>query len=85
MCLAVPGRLLEISGADEFHRMGRVSFGGVVKSVSLACVPEAQVNDHVLVHVGVALSVIDEEEAAKIFAHLSEMGELADLDPGPPP
>lgn len=85
MCLAVPGRLLDISSADELHRTGRVSFGGVIKTVSLACVPEARVNDYVLVHVGMALSVVDEAEAARVFALLQEMGELADLAPGPPP
>ncbi|OHE81406.1 MAG: hydrogenase assembly protein HypC [Verrucomicrobia bacterium RIFCSPLOWO2_12_FULL_64_8] len=83
MCLAVPGRILEIAGEDEFTRTGRVSFGGVVKPVSLACVPEARVNDYVLVHVGLALSVVDEKEAEEVFTYLKEMGELADLTPPP--
>ena len=85
MCLAVPGRLLDITGEDELYRTGRVSFGGIIKTVSLACVPEARVNDYVLVHVGMALSIVDEEEAARVFSLLAEMGELADLAPGPPP
>jgi hydrogenase expression/formation protein HypC len=85
MCLAVPGQLLNITGEDELYRTGRVSFGGVIKTVSLACVPEARVNDYVLVHVGMALSIVDEEEAARVFSLLAEMGELADLAPGPPP
>ena len=85
MCLAVPGRLLDITGDDEMYRTGRVSFGGVIKTVSLACVPEARVDDYLLVHVGMALSVVDEEEAARVFSLLEEMGELADLAPGPPP
>ena len=59
--------------------------GGVIKTVSLACVPEARVDDHVRVHVGLAVSVVDEAEAARVFALLAEMGELADLAPGPPP
>lgn len=76
MCLAVPGKLLEIAGEDPYFRTGRVSFGGVVKEVSLACVPEARVDDYVLVHVGVALNVIDEAEAAAVFAHLREMSDI---------
>ena len=84
MCLAVPGKILEIAGDDSYLRAGRVSFGGVVKQVSLACVPEAQVGDYVLVHVGMALSVVDEHEAAEVFAYLKEMGELAELTPSPP-
>jgi hydrogenase expression/formation protein HypC len=79
MCLAVPGKILDITGDDPYLRAGRVSFAGVVKQVSLACVPEAQVGDYVLVHVGMALSVVDEREAAEVFAYLREMGELADL------
>lgn len=81
MCLAVPGRLLDVAGDDELYRTGRVDFGGVVKSVSLACVPEARAGDYLLVHVGMALSVVDETEAARVFALLDEMGELADLEP----
>ena len=76
MCLAVPGRLLEISGADDLTRTGKVSFGGVLKEVSLAFVPEAQVGDYVTVHVGVALSVVDEEEALQVFEYLRQLGEL---------
>ena len=79
MCLAVPGKILDITGEDPCFRAGRVSFGGVVKQVSLACVPEAQVGDYVLVHVGMALSVIDEKEAAETFICLQAMGELAEL------
>ncbi len=87
MCLAVPGRILEIAAADPNFPVGRVSFGGVVKKVSLACVPEARVNDYVLVHVGMALSVVDEVEAATVLGYLEEMGELDELaaPPAPPP
>jgi len=81
MCLAVPGKLIEITGNDPDFRSGRVSFGGVVKDVSLALVPEARVDDYVLVHVGVALNVVDEHEAAEVFDYLREMGELAELEP----
>ena len=85
MCLAVPGRILEISGDDDLYRTARVSFGGIVKTVSLACVPEARVDDYVLVHVGMALSLVDQEEAARVLSLLDEMGELAELQPSPAP
>ena len=81
MCLAVPGKILEIQGDDPLFRAARVSFGGIVKQVSLACVPEAKVDDYVLVHVGMALSIVDEKEAAEVFSYLQQMGELAELDP----
>ena len=79
MCLAVPGKILDITGDDPYLRAGRVSFAGVVKQVSLACVPEAQVGDYVLVHVGMALSVVDEQEAAEVFTYLKQMGEIVEL------
>lgn len=83
MCLAVPGRVLSIAGDDPIMRVGRVDFGGVVKKINLAYVPEAAVGDHVLVHVGFAITVIDEAEAARVFEHLREIGELEDLaEPG---
>lgn len=83
MCLAVPGRIERVDGGNEpLFRTARVSFGGVVKEVSLACVPEAGVGDYVLVHVGVAISVIDPEEAARVFEYLRQMGELAELEAG---
>lgn len=80
MCLAVPGRILSISGDDPLMRVGRVDFGGVVKEVSLAYVPEAGLGDHVLVHVGFAITVVDEAEAARVFEHLSEIEELLDTE-----
>lgn len=81
MCLAVPGKIVSIAGED-LERSGRVNFGGIVKEVSLAYVPEAKVDDYVIVHVGFALSVVDEEEAKKVFEYLEQMGELAELKPG---
>jgi hydrogenase expression/formation protein HypC len=80
MCLAVPGRLLSVAGEDPLTRVGRVDFGGVVKEINLAFVPEARVDDYVLVHVGFALTVIDESEAAQVFEALREMGELLEAD-----
>src|SRR5271165_3829678 len=80
MCLAVPGRLVSVMGDDPVMRTGRVDFGGVVKEINLAFVPEARVDDYVLVHVGFALTVIDESEAAQVFEALREMGELLEAD-----
>jgi len=74
MCLAVPGRIESISGDDPIVRMAKVSFGGVLKDVSLAYVPEAQVGDWVIVHVGFALNRLDEDEARKVFEILNELG-----------
>ena len=75
MCLAVPGKILSIAG-DDLLRAARVSFGGTVKEVNLAYVPEAVVGDYVLVHIGFAISKIDEEEAKNVFEYLKQMGEL---------
>jgi len=79
MCLAVPGRIESITGED-FGRMARVDFSGVKKDISLAYVPEAQFGEYVLVHVGFAISVIDEAEAKRVFEYLVQMGELGELE-----
>lgn len=85
MCLAIPGKILSISGDDQpLLRKGSVSFGGIIKDVSLACVPEAQIGNYVLVHVGLAISVVDEQEARRVFEYLDEMDELSELDGGRP-
>ncbi len=82
MCLAIPGKLISITvQLDDTFRQGKVSFGGVVKEVNLFLVPEARVGDYVLVHVGVAISVIDEEEAERTFYYLQQMGEVANEIP----
>ena len=78
MCLAVPGKILSIDGAEEL-RSGRISFNGVVKEANLACVPEAKVGDYVIVHVGFALSIVDEEEALRTLETLRQIGELMEL------
>lgn len=77
MCLAVPGKILEMTEGDPMMRTGRVDFGGVIREVSLAYVPEAQTGDYVIVHVGFALSVLDEVEAKKTLACFSEMVAIA--------
>jgi hydrogenase expression/formation protein HypC len=75
MCLAVPGRVVEIiDGRDIAFRVGKVDFGGIRKEVNLAYTPEAEVGKYVLVHVGFAISVIDEEEAQRVFKYLEELG-----------
>lgn len=76
MCLAVPGRILDISGDDPILRVGRVDFGGIVKEVHLAYTPEAEIGDHVLIHAGFAISVLDETEARRVFDALHEMERL---------
>lgn len=81
MCLAVPGRVESIYGDDPLSRTGKVSFGGAVKEVNLAYVPEVKVGDYVVVHVGFALSIVDEEEANKVFEYLKEMEDLSELKP----
>ena len=75
MCLAVPGRVDEIFDADGM-RMGKVNFGGVVKEVCLAYVPELEVGDYTIVHVGFALSQIDEESAKETLAEFERLGVL---------
>ncbi|MBL7854044.1 MAG: HypC/HybG/HupF family hydrogenase formation chaperone [Cyclobacteriaceae bacterium] len=85
MCLAIPGKLTSITAQlDETFRVGKVSFGGILKDVNLAMVPQANIGDYVLVHVGVAISVIDEAEAHKTFEYIKQIGELEDLGPDQP-
>ena len=74
MCLAIPGKIVSINHeSDPVLRNGRVNFGGIVKEVNLAYVPEAAVDDYVIVHVGFALSKVDEAEANQVFQYLSQM------------
>ena len=78
MCLAVPGRVLSVDGDDPAFRSGTVDFCGVRKTINLAFTPEVQPGDFVLVHVGFAISRIDEEEAARTFKYLEQIGALAE-------
>jgi len=80
MCLAVPGKIISIAGSDPLLRSGRVNFGGIVKEVNLGYVPEAKVDDYVIVHVGFAISTVDQAEAEQVFEYLRQMGELTELD-----
>ena len=83
MCLAVPGKIISIAGSDPLLRSGRVNFGGIVKEVNLGYVPEAKVDDYVLVHVGFAISIVDQAEAEQVFEYLRQMGELTELEASP--
>lgn len=79
MCLGIPGKILEIHEQDALP-MGKVEFGGIAKDICLAYVPEAQVGDYVLVHVGFALSIVDENEAQEVFSYIEQIQELSELD-----
>ncbi|MEQ9301857.1 MAG: HypC/HybG/HupF family hydrogenase formation chaperone [Cyclobacteriaceae bacterium] len=82
MCLAIPGKINAIeSKMDGRFRMAKVQFGGITKEASLEMVPLAKEGDYVLVHVGVAISIVNEEEAQKTFEYLREAGELNELEP----
>jgi hydrogenase expression/formation protein HypC len=80
MCLAIPGKLIEISLDPQGVRMGKANFGGIVKQVCLEYTPEVQTGDYVLVHVGFALGKVDEEEAARTYRLLEEMNQLSELE-----
>jgi hydrogenase expression/formation protein HypC len=79
MCLGIPGKVEEI-GREHDVLMGKVDFGGVFKRVCLEHVPHVRVGDYVIVHVGFALSVVDEEEARRVFQFLAEMQQLDELE-----
>ena len=82
MCLAIPGKIQRLNEASPPYRTGAVSFGGIVKEVNLSFVPDAGVDDYVIVHVGVAISQVDEEEAQRTLAYFETMGELDELEEG---
>ena len=80
MCLAIPGRVKTVYPPKEgYMRMGKVEMGGIVKEINLELVPDAVVDDYVLVHVGVAISKVDEEEAKNALEYLKQMNELDEL------
>jgi len=75
MCLSIPAKILSITGEDPLLRTAKVDFGGVVKEMSLAYVPEARIGNYVLTHVGFAISMIDEKEAEFVFEFLKNTEE----------
>lgn len=83
MCLSIPGKLTSISAQlDDTFRIGKVSFGGIQREVNLSMVPEAQIGDYVLVHVGVAIGMMDEVEAHKTMKYLLKTENLdEEIDP----
>lgn len=76
MCLAIPGKILSITGDEVMNRTARIEFGGIVKEACLAFLPEAAVGDYVLLHAGVAISKVREEEAQRIFEYLEKIDEI---------
>ena len=82
MCLAIPGKIISIAPTvDEAFKTGKVSFGGILKDVNLCMLEDVEVGNYVLVHVGVAIGKVDEEEATKVFSYLKAMGEVEELEP----
>jgi len=84
MCLAIPGKIVDITGDDPLLRYASVSFAGIVKNVNLTCTPEAKLGDYVLVHVGVAIGVIDQKEAEETYRYLELIGDLDGITPPTP-
>jgi hydrogenase expression/formation protein HypC len=87
MCLAIPGKIVSTAGDDPWTRTAKVSFGGVVKEINLAYLPDAKVDDYVIVHAGFALSQIDEAEAVRMFDELSRLADAMgeeDISTDPP-
>ena len=82
MCLGIPGEVLSIESNATGITMGKVRFGGVVREVCLAYVPDVQVGDYVIVHAGFALNKLNEEEAQEVFEMLEQISALAEADPG---
>ena len=83
MCLGIPGKVIQVSEEKDELTMGKVSFGGLVKEVCLSYIPGACVGDYVIVHVGFAISKIDEQEAQKVFEYLEQIGETSELENEP--
>lgn len=79
MCLAIPGKVLNIFDDKSIMKMARVDFAGIVKEVSLAYIPEVKPGDYVIVHVGFAISKLNKEEADKTFEYLNEISRIEKL------
>lgn len=73
MCLAIPGKVISIGDEEQLFKMGRVSFGGLIKQVSLAYVPKAKIGDYVIVHAGFALSILDQDEAEQTLNYIQQL------------
>jgi len=84
MCLAIPGKVTQIDPICPMGRQGTVAFGGVQKRIMFDLLPDVEVGEYVLVHVGVAISKVDEQEAQEVFAYIEQMGELEEAGIYPP-
>jgi hydrogenase expression/formation protein HypC len=80
MCLAIPGKIVSITGDDPMERTGKVSFSGVLKEVNLAYVPEADIGDYVIVHAGFAISKVDEKEAQEVFNYIKQIEQINEIE-----
>lgn len=78
MCLAVPGKIINISGDEPLSRMGSIDFSGIKKEISLAYLPEAEINNYVIVHAGFAISIIDEDEARESLKAFQQLDQFED-------
>ncbi len=76
MCLAIPGKILSIEEKGDFERIGKVSFSGIVKEVNLTFTPQAKVGDWCLVHTGMAINILSEEEAKETLKYFQEIEEI---------
>jgi len=83
MCLAVPGKIESIFGDDPLQKTGKVNFSGISRDVNLAYVPESKVGDYVIVHVGFALSIVDEDEANKLIEKIRMLDDVGKEEMGP--
>ncbi len=79
MCLAVPGKIIKIIENDPLSRMGQIDFSGIRKEISLAYLPEAKLNDYVIVHAGFAISLIDEDDARESLKAFQEMDNIGTI------
>jgi hydrogenase expression/formation protein HypC len=79
MCLAIPGKIIELNEKNGV-KMSKVDFGGITREACMEYVPEARIGEYVMVHVGFAISKVDEEEAARTYQYLAEMDALQELD-----
>lgn len=83
MCLAIPGKIISLSNQqNSLERAARVDFSGVIKEISLAYLPEAKLNDYVIVHAGLALSILDQQEAAATLAAFAELDNMNHSESG---
>jgi hydrogenase expression/formation protein HypC len=81
MCLAIPGKIVEFH-ENQGVKMSKVDFGGITREACIEYLPDVQLGDYVLVHVGFAISKVDEEEAARTYKYLEEMNQLDELEAG---